>query len=159
MEKHLIIEALKLYLKEKTKINHDDWNAISEFSPYVAAFIAKSFRLNLGEMREYLRNHDLEFSLIEKKIYAFNESHHVDAVTDLLKGIKAGDSVEFNITTNPVAVDRVERSDEFSVQLSFKCRSGYWLLNYKWDGTQLDSDCYAETGIHDVFDIVKVTRN
>lgn len=78
---------------------------------------------------------------------------------DLLKGIKAGDLVEFDLITNPVVVDRVERSDELSVQLSFKCHSGYWGLSYKWDGTQLDSGCYAETGIHDAFDIVKVTRN
>ena len=46
-------------------------------------------------------------------------------MTDLLKGINAGDLVEFDLMTNPVAVDRVERSNEFSVQLSFKCHSGY----------------------------------
>lgn len=31
-------------------------------------------------------------------------------------------------------------------------------VNYKWDGTQSESECLAETGIHDAFDIVKVTR-
>ena len=76
----------------------------------------------------------------------------------LLKGIKAGDLIEFDLITNPIEVDCVERSDESGVTLSFKCHSGYWGLTYKWDGTQTDSHCFAETGIHDAFDIVKVTR-
>ena len=79
-------------------------------------------------------------------------------MADLLKGIKAGDFVEFDLITNPIKIDRVEHKSEHGVMLSFKCHSGYWGLNYKWDGTQADSDCFAETGIHDAFDIVKVTK-
>lgn len=77
---------------------------------------------------------------------------------NLLKGIKAGDLVEFDLITNPIEVDRVERESEQGVLLSFKCHSGYWGLSFNWDGTQTDSHCFAETGIHDAFDIVKVTR-
>ncbi|QOW46462.1 MULTISPECIES: hypothetical protein [Acinetobacter] len=75
---------------------------------------------------------------------------------NLLKGIKQGDLVEFDLITNPIEIDEVDDSNEHYVKLTFKCHSGYWVLDYKWDGTQ--SNCLAETGIHDAFDIVKVTR-
>ncbi len=81
-----------------------------------------------------------------------------DKMKNLLKGIKAGDLVEFDLITNPVEVDRVEQSNESYVTLSFKCHSGYWGLPYKWDGTQRGDDTFKETGIHDAFDIVKVIR-
>ena len=77
---------------------------------------------------------------------------------DLLKGIKQGDLVEFDLITNPIEIDKVDDLSEHYVRLTFKCHSGYWGLNYKWDGTQSESECLAETGIHDAFDIVKVTR-
>ena len=80
----------------------------------------------------------------------------VGVMTDLLIGIRAGDLVEFDLVTNPIAVDRVERFDDLTITLSFKCHSGYWSLPYKWDGTR--NECFTETGIHDAFDIVKVTR-
>ena len=77
---------------------------------------------------------------------------------NLLKGIKAGDLVEFDLITNPIEVDRVERESERGVMLSFKCHSGYWGLEYGWDGTQIGNETFRESGIPDAFDIVKITR-
>lgn len=81
-----------------------------------------------------------------------------DRMKNLLKGIKAGDLVEFDLITNPVEVDRVERESERGVMLSFKCHSGYWGLEYGWDGTQIGDKTFKELGIPDAFDIVKVIR-
>lgn len=78
---------------------------------------------------------------------------------DILRGIKKGDLVEFDLITNPIEIDEVDYSNERYVRLTFKCHSGYWGLGYKWDGTQLESNCLAETGIREAFDIVKVTKN
>ncbi|WP_287906527.1 hypothetical protein [Acinetobacter sp.] len=79
-------------------------------------------------------------------------------MNEILRGVKAGDLVEFYLITNPVEIVEIEHSCERCVTLLFKCHSGYWGLCYKWDGTQLDSNCFIESGIYDAFDIVRVTR-
>ena len=77
---------------------------------------------------------------------------------DILRGIKKGDLVEFDLITNAIEIDEVDYSGEHYVRLTFKCHSGYWGLGYKWDGTQLGDETFKETGIKAAFDIVKVTR-
>ncbi|PKH31539.1 hypothetical protein [Acinetobacter radioresistens] len=79
-------------------------------------------------------------------------------MAELLKGVKAGDFVEFDLITNPIEIDQVEHESEHGVILSFKCHSGYWGLAFNWDGTQRGDTTLAETGINDAFDIVKIIR-
>ena len=66
---------------------------------------------------------------------------------DILRGIKKGDLVEFDLITNPIEIDEVDYSGEHYVRLTFKCHSGYWGLGYKWDGTQLGDETFKERWI------------
>lgn len=79
-------------------------------------------------------------------------------MSNILDGIESGDLIEFDLITSPIEVDCVSRTNESQVTLTFKCHSGYWDLTYKLNGTQVGSGCFAETGIRDAFDIVKVTK-
>ena len=79
-------------------------------------------------------------------------------MVNILKDIKAGDLIHFDLITNAVRVLSVKKQNDI-VRLEFECASGSWCLNYSLDGRHDNHDPIIAAGskvIPDAFDIIKV---
>lgn len=66
--KVMLVESLRLLLKDKPEIGNDEFNLLTEFAPYSANLITKAYGLNIGELRALIQKNPILLQNIEIQI-------------------------------------------------------------------------------------------
>lgn len=64
----MLVEILRLLLKDKSEIGPDEFNPLTEFAPCSANLIAKAYGLNIGEFRALIHKNPILLQDIETQI-------------------------------------------------------------------------------------------